>query len=108
WPDARVVGVDSSTDMVEAAGSHAVAGRLSFVHADVADWSPDNEMDVVVANASLQWVPGHLELLGRFASWLRAGGVLAFQVPDNFDEPSHQLLRDLRLSPRWREALGEG
>lgn len=108
WPGARVVGVDSSADMVEAAAAYAVDGRLAFVHADVADWSPDHDIDVVIANAVLQWVPGHVELLDRFASWLRPGGVFAFQVPDNFEEPSHQLLRDLRLSPRWRDRLGEG
>jgi trans-aconitate 2-methyltransferase len=108
WPDAGVVGVDSSADMVEAAAEHAVEERLSFVHADVATWQPAGPVDVVVANAVLQWVPGHLELLPRIASWLRPGGVLAFQVPDNFEEPSHTSLRDLRTSTRWREHLGDG
>jgi trans-aconitate 2-methyltransferase len=108
WPDARVVGVDSSVDMVQAAQQHAVAGRLSFVQADAAAWTPGGPVDVVVANALLQWVPGHLELLARFTSWLRPGGVLAFQVPDNFDEPSHALLRELRRSQQWRSKLGAG
>ena len=106
WPDAAVVGVDSSADMIEAAAEHAVAGRLSFVHADIASWQPQRPIDVVVANAVLQWVADHLELLPRIVSWLRPGGALAFQVPDNFDEPSHTLLRDLRTSARWREQLG--
>jgi trans-aconitate 2-methyltransferase len=92
--------------MIDAAAEHAVAGRLSFVHADVASWQPRGPVDVVVANAVLQWVPAHVELLPRIASWLRLGGALAFQVPDNFDEPSHTLLRDLRTSARWREHVG--
>ena len=108
WPGARVIGVDSSADMVAEADQHAVEGSLSFVHADVAGWQPDDQVDVVVANAVLQWVPGHLQLLPRIAAWLRPGGVLAFQVPDNFDEPSHTLLRDLRTSARWGSELGEG
>jgi trans-aconitate 2-methyltransferase len=108
WPSARIVGVDSSADMVEEAAQHAVEGRLSFVHADAATWQPDGPVNVVIANAVLQWVPGHLDLLPRFASWLSPGGLLALQVPDNFDEPSHTLLRDLRTSNRWREQLGEG
>ena len=54
----------------------------------------------------LHWVPDHLDLLPRFASWLRPGGALAFQVPDNFGEPSHELLRELRMSDRWRPQLG--
>ena len=108
WPAARVVGVDSSTDMVAAAREHEVDGRLSFVAADVAEWSPGGPVDVVVANALLQWIPGHVDLLPRFASWLRPGGFLAFQVPDNFDQPSHTLLRELRTSPRWAARLAAG
>jgi trans-aconitate 2-methyltransferase len=108
WPQSRVVGVDSSAEMVATARDHEVAGRLSFVHADVANWAPDGRVDLVVANALLQWIPDHVALLPRFASWLRPGGVVAFQVPDNFDEPSHTLLRDLRMSPRWAARLGAG
>jgi trans-aconitate 2-methyltransferase len=108
WPDASVVGVDSSADMVAAAQQYAVPGRLSFVHADVADWSPEGPVDVVVANAVLQWLPGHLALLERVAGWLPPRGAFAFQVPDNFTEPSHLLLREARLSPRWRSLLGAG
>ena len=108
WPDATVVGVDSSPDMVDAAQEHALPGRLSFECADLREWSPDRKVDVVTANAVLQWVPGHVDLLGDIAAWLTAEGWLAFQVPDNFTEPSHTLLRELRLSPRWRDRLGDG
>lgn len=108
WSDALVTGVDSSVDMIRAAADHAIAGRIEFVHASIADWQPADPVDVVVANAALQWVPGHIDLLARFAGWLHDGGALAFQVPDNFTEPSHTLLRDLRLSPQWRDKLGEG
>ena len=108
WPAAVVVGVDSSAEMVETASAHAVDGRLSFVQADVATWQPAGPVDVVVANALLQWVPGHLELLPQLVSWLRPDGVLAFQVPDNFEEPSHTLLRDLRTSDRRHARLGSG
>jgi trans-aconitate 2-methyltransferase len=108
WPDARVVGVDSSADMMEAAAAYAVPGRVEFIHADVAGWRPEGSVDVVIANAVLQWVRGHLELVPGFASWLAVGGAFAFQVPDNFTEPSHTLLLQLRTSSRWREQLGEG
>jgi len=108
WPAAVVVGVDSSAEMVDAAAEHAVPGRLSFVHADVATWQPAGPVDLIVANAVFQWVPAHLELLPRIVSWLRPGGALAFQVPDNFDQPSHTLLRDLRTSTRWRDHVGAG
>jgi trans-aconitate 2-methyltransferase len=107
WPEASVVGVDSSPEMIEAATSYA-AERVTFECADVSRWTPHGPVDVVVANALFQWVPGHLELLSRIAGWLGPGGWLALQVPDNFSEPSHQHLLDLRLSDRWRAQLGEG
>ena len=106
WPGAAVVGVDSSAEMVAAAAPHAIPDRLTFVAADLATWRPDRPVDLVVANASLHWVPGHVDLIPQFAGMLAKEGRLAFQVPDNFTEPSHTLLRDLRLSPRWRDLLG--
>jgi len=108
WPDAQVVGVDSSPEMVAEAQEHALPGRLDFREGDIASWEPDRPVDVLIANAALQWVPAHLDLFPRFADALSPGGVFAFQVPDNFTEPSHTLLRDLRLSPRWRGRLAAG
>lgn len=108
WPSAEALGVDSSPDMIEAAQEFAIAGRLGFVVGEIASWQPGRAVDVLVANAALHWVPGHVELIPQFASWLTDGGVVAFQVPDNFTEPSHTLLRDLRLSPRWRDKVGDG
>ena len=108
WPQARVIGLDSSVDMIGVAEARAVPGRLEFVRADLRDWRPAKPVDVVVANAVLQWIPDHLDLIAVMAGWLNPGGALAFQVPDNFDEPSHTLVRDLRKSPTWRDRLAEG
>jgi trans-aconitate 2-methyltransferase len=107
WPDAQVVGVDSSAEMVAAAGEYATE-RLCFYVGEIGEWRPDGDVDVVLANAALHWVPGHVDMLTEFASWLRPGGALAFQVPDNFAEPSHTLLHELRTSPQWRDRLAEG
>jgi trans-aconitate 2-methyltransferase len=106
WPSAEVLGVDSSADMVQAAAEHAIPGRLTFIEGDLAGWRAAHPVDVIIANAAFHWVPDHVDLLAVFAAMLTPGGVLAFQVPDNFGEPSHTLLRDLRLSSRWRAQLG--
>ncbi|HEX4654602.1 MAG TPA: methyltransferase domain-containing protein [Mycobacteriales bacterium] len=108
WPTAMVRGVDSSPDMVASAQEQAIEGRLTFAVGDIATWQSDRPVDVLLANAALHWVPGHVDLFRRFTEMLTPNGVFAFQVPDNFTEPSHTLLRDLRLSPRWRDRLGEG
>lgn len=111
WPGAHVLGVDSSAEMVEAARSSAVSGERGSFDVELGDlrtWAPvdGGRFDVVVSNATLQWVPGHLALLPRLVGLLHAGGVLAIQVPGNFDSPSHVLLARLRSEPRWRDRLG--
>jgi trans-aconitate 2-methyltransferase len=120
WPEAQVLGVDNSPEMIAAANGaagsaatatgHAAAGsagRLSFTLGDVRDWQPSRPVDVFVCNAVLQWVPGHLDLLTRWAGMLAPGGWLAVQMPGNFDQPSHAILRDLAASSRWRPLLGD-
>jgi trans-aconitate 2-methyltransferase len=72
----------------------------------VLTWRPHPDTDVVVCNAVLQWVPGHDSLLTRWTGELPSGAWLAFQVPGNFDAPSHVGVRALAAEPRWRERLG--
>lgn len=104
WPEAEVVGVDRSRDMIETANGEGYPG-VSFTYADVREWVPDRAPDVITCNAVLQWVPGHDELLVRWADQLAPGGWLAFQLPGNFDSPSHVIVRELAESPRWRGLL---
>jgi trans-aconitate 2-methyltransferase len=112
WPDANVLGIDSSAEMIERAqriDASGMAGRgtLRFRIGDVLHWTADGPIDVIISNAVLQWVPGHLELPPRWAGWLAHGGWLAFQLPGNFDQPSHAVLRELAGSGRWRAALAD-
>lgn len=102
WPGAQVTGVDSSPEMIAHAPVH---DRVRFVEADLRTWQPGTLVDVVVSNATLQWVPGHLDEVPRLAGWLSPGGWLAFQVPGNFREPAHLLLRELAGSAHWRDRL---
>ncbi|MEH3154174.1 MAG: trans-aconitate 2-methyltransferase [Gordonia paraffinivorans] len=101
WPDARVVAVDSSAEMVAAARDRGLDAQL----ADVAGWMPTSDVDVVVSNATLQWIPGHRDLITRWAGALAPGSWLAFQVPGNFEAASHRAIRDLAASPRWHDRL---
>jgi trans-aconitate 2-methyltransferase len=105
WPDAEVTGIDSSPEMIAAASAADYPG-VTFRIGDVQHWQPERAPDVIVSNAVLQWVPGHENLLPRWASWLAEDGWLAFQVPANFDEPSHAVMRELAAAPRWAPLLG--
>jgi trans-aconitate 2-methyltransferase len=99
WPEATIVGVDFSPEMI----AQATPGpTLRFEVADLTTWQPAAPIDVLVTNATLQWVPGHLDLLPRMVGWLGADGWIALQVPGNFGEPSHVLLRELADDPRFR------
>ncbi|MBP2474037.1 trans-aconitate 2-methyltransferase [Crossiella equi] len=102
WPDAQVSALDGSAEMVAAAREAGVDARL----ADVRDWTPGPDTDVVVCNAVLQWVPTHLELLPGWLAAMPGDSWFAFQVPGNFREPSHTLSRALTESERWRARLG--
>jgi trans-aconitate 2-methyltransferase len=104
WPTADVEGVDSSAEMVVEAQALERPG-LRFTQADLRDWAPRRPVDVLLSNATLQWVPGHLALLGRIVGFVAAGGWLAFQVPGNFAEPSHTELAAVLAQPRWRDRL---
>lgn len=103
WPEATISGLDSSPDMIELANEHQ-SENLSFELARAEDFSASG-VDVLISNALLQWVPGHLALLSRWADELPASGWLALQVPANFDSPSHRLMRELASAPRWRDLL---
>ena len=110
WPEAEVLGIDSSAEMIRTAqsadyGDAMPSGRLSFVAQDINDWRPARPVDVIVSNAVLQWVPNHTELLPRWADFLAPAGWLAFQLPGNFDQPTHAVLRELAESARWRDRL---
>jgi len=105
WPDARIWGVDSSERMISRARRLAVVDRLQFVVADVGEWRAPVALDVIVSNACLQWVGDHASLMDRLTGQLAEHGVLAFQVPDNFDQPSHAIVRDVARNPRWAARL---
>jgi trans-aconitate 2-methyltransferase len=106
WPGARVVGLDSSAEMLSKAEAHAGSvPNLEFRLGDIAAWTPSPETDVVVSNAALQWVPEHLERLPVWLAALRPGAWFALQVPGNYTSPSHTLMRDLAESPAWAGKL---
>lgn len=108
WPGAHVLGIDNSPQMIEAAQARAVPGQLEFRAGDVREVTAEllgGPVDVLITNATLQWVPGHLDLIPHFAGLLAPGGTFALGVPGNFDSPSHTLFGELQRQPRWAARL---
>lgn len=104
FPRARVIGADSSPAMIAAARERLPDVRFEL--SDIASWAPEEPVDLAFANASLQWITGHERLLPRLFAALAPGGVLAVQMPDNLDEPTHRLMRETAADARWAEAIG--
>ena len=101
----QCIGIDSSAAMLERAAELST-DHTTFVEGDIARWTSDADHHLVFANASLQWVPDHPAVLGRWTAALRPGGQLAVQVPANSDHPSH--LGSARVAARqpYLSAMG--
>jgi trans-aconitate 2-methyltransferase len=103
FPDADILGLDTSPAMLDEARKRLPKLRFAVVDANV--WTPEADVDLVYANATYQWIPGHLEQLPRVLRALRPGAVLAVQMPDNLAEPTHRLMREVADAGPWAERL---
>lgn len=103
FPGARIVGVDSSAAML--ASARQVAPGIELVEGDLAGWRPPQPAGLLFSNAALQWIADHQRLMRTLIGGLRAGGVLAVQMPRNHDAPSHRLVAEVVEAHAWRERL---
>ncbi len=89
WPEAAtaILGVDSSPEML--ARARAAEAAATWVQADIARWQPEAPVDLIFSNAALHWLPGHAQLFSRLMGFLKPGGVLAVQMPNQTGAASH-------------------
>ena len=100
WPLAKVCGLDSSAAMLAQARERL--SHCRFVQADIRSWQAEAPQQVIYANASLQWLGNHAALFPHLVKQLAPGGVLAVQMPDNLNEPSHRLMREVAATDPWQ------
>jgi trans-aconitate 2-methyltransferase len=103
FPDAQIIGVDNSEQMLASARARLPA--IAFEKHDIGAWRPSVRPDLIFANAALQWLPNHHELVPRLMSFLADDGCLAIQMPDNRQEPSHALMRMVAADGPWADRL---
>lgn len=104
WPNANITGVDSSSDMLDAAKK--AYPNLHFVQEDITHFSPQVKADFLFANASLQWLNQHEILISRLLALLQDGGAFGIQMPNNFHAPTHQIIiHILQNNPDWQPFL---
>lgn len=101
WAQAQITGVDHSAAML--AKARETLPWCRFVQADFTCWRADAPLDIIFANASLQWADRHDVLFPQLLEQLAPSGVLAVQMPDNLNEPSHALMRE--TAAQWQDKL---
>src|SRR5512141_201366 len=103
WPQADITGVDDSAAMLAKAATEQA--RVRWVERGLAQWRADRPADLIYSNAALHWLPDHARLFPALLAQLAPGGVLAVQMPRNFDAPSHTLIADTVRAGPWRARL---
>jgi len=99
----QTVGIDRSEAMLRKSAEHAGDG-VRFQRADIAEFS-ESGLNVVFANASIQWVGDHASLFPCLAATLKSGGQLAVQMPANEDHLSHAVAREVAQQSPHAQAL---
>lgn len=105
YPEAEIVGVDNSKEMLAEARRRLPSRR--FVLADLTHWNAEGPSDLLFSNATFQWIPDHDAVLKRLVVTVRDGGVLAVQMPDNLEEPSHRLMHETAAAGPWSGRLAD-
>jgi trans-aconitate 2-methyltransferase len=105
FPRAVVQGIDSSAEMIVTAKERLPG--CDFATADVDSWRPQQNVDLLYANAVMQWLPDHELLFPRLMGFLNAGGSLAIQMPDNLEEPTHVAMREVASDGKWVDRMAK-
>lgn len=105
YPGARVLGVDSSENMVAAACAAHPEFEFRVCEAPQGLEALGGGFDIVFSNACLQWIPEHRTLLPALMRQLRPGGVLAVQIPVQQSQPMHRIIAETARREKWRTAF---
>ena len=105
WRQARVLGIDDSREMLEKSKAFA-RGGLTFELFPMEQWSTREPVDLLFSNSAYHWLMPHQQQIERLAGYVTPGGTFAFQAPNQFREPSHTIIQDVRNSPEWKPLVG--
>lgn len=106
WPNARLTGIDSSDNMLNSARKKFP--NTQFIQDDISKFHTSEKIDLIFSNAAFQWVNHHQTVIPRLIQQLRPQGILAVQMPNNFDSPAHQLIiNTLEMNPTWTPLINK-
>jgi trans-aconitate 2-methyltransferase len=101
FPQAKITAVDNSPGMLAKAKDSYP--DITFVEGTIEKWQTTSPTDLIFANAAFQWLDEHERLLPHLVSQLSVDGILAFQMPRNFDAPTHTCMREIAANSQWSE-----
>ncbi len=103
WPEAEIVGLDNSAEMIEAARERYP--EQEWLLADAATWSSAKPFDVVFSNAALQWLPDHAALAARLFDLVAPSGALAIQIPSYSRLPVRMHIHEISEDAAWSHRM---
>lgn len=103
WPNAEIIGIDSSADMLAKAATETT--EITWINADINQWNAEKPANLIFTNATLQWLDEHETLMPRLGKMLAPNGILAIQMPRNHQSPAHIGIIEAVEAGPWRERL---
>lgn len=103
-PNAKITGLDNSEEMLEEAKEKY--SDCNYLNQDINSYNPPTPFDLIFSDAALHFINRHEELLPRVMSFLNPGGVLAIQIPNNWNQPSHQIMNEVAYSSHFKDKTG--
>lgn len=88
-----MIGLDSSPAMLAEAADAGAYHEL--IQTDISEWQPNEPPALIISNAALIWVQGHDVPLPKLAGMLAPGGVLAAQMPREWEAASHRFIGEI-------------
>lgn len=101
----ETIGLDSSESMLKKSQEFA-SSSLHFLHGDISKLNNiSGPFDLIISNAALHWVGDHESIFEKVSVLLAPQGQIAFQLPANYDQPSHELARKIAQEEPFKEAF---
>ena len=98
------LGIDTSKEMLEKAQSIQTP-NLIFKEQDIQTLKSTEPFNLIISNASLQWIPNHPLLLKHLTKLLASGGQMAIQMPANQNYPTHTIAAELAAEEPFKQSF---
>lgn len=105
FPNAQITGIDYSKDMINTA--QTTYSDIHFEQWDANAFADTckQSFDIIFSNACLQWIPDHLTTIKKLSKLLNPDGIMAVQIPCNFNEPIHLLMEETVSTKKWAKHI---